>query len=105
MRRRAITLATTIALLVLMVAGPAMATPPGSDPELVDGHKITICHVTNSASNPFVVITVDIAAWHDGGEVGHSPEHHVSDKTGLHDVVWDEINGCTEGGGGDPTST
>jgi hypothetical protein len=52
-----------------------------------------------------VVITVDIAAWHDGGEVGHSPEHHVSDKTGLHDVVWDEINGCTEGGGGDPTST
>jgi hypothetical protein len=102
MRRRVITLVTTIALLMLSVVGPAMATPPGND----DGHKITICHVTNSASNPFVVITIDVAAWHAEGQVGHSPDHHVNHKTGDHDVVWDEVDGCGENGdGGGPGPT
>lgn len=100
MRKRALTLATTIALLAFGVA-PAIATPPGTDPGLTDGHKITICHVTNSASNPFVVITIDVAAWHTEGTVGHSPDQHVNHKTGDHDVVWDEVNGCS-GGGEDP---
>jgi hypothetical protein len=41
---------------------PAMATKPGtSDEAAVAGHKVTICHATNSASNPFVVITIDVA--------------------------------------------
>jgi hypothetical protein len=97
MRTRLMTLATTIALLVLTVMGPAMATKPGTDSELIDGHKIAICHVTNSASNPYVVITIDIAAWHDEGEEGHSPEHHVNHKTGQHDVVWDAGHGCDDG--------
>jgi hypothetical protein len=103
MRKRALTLATTIALLVLSIA-PAIATPPESDPGLVDGHKITICHATNSASNPFVLITIDVAAWHTEGEIGHSPDHHVNQETGDHDVVWDEVNGCADDGGG-TTST
>ena len=80
MRKRALTLATTIALLVLSVA-PAMATPPGDDPGLVDGHKITICHVTNSESNPFVIITIDVAAWHTEGSIGHSrPSRESKDR-------------------------
>lgn len=91
MRRRLITLAATGAMLVLSVMGPALATKPGTDPDLIDGHKITICHVTNSATNPFVVITIDIAAWHNNDDsVGHSPEHHVNSKTGQHDQLWDE---------------
>ena len=104
MRRRALTMATTIALLVLSFA-PAMATPPGSDPWLVDGHKITICHATNSATNPYVVITIDAAAWHTEGEVGHSPDHHVNQETGDHDAIWDEVNGCADDDGGGTTST
>jgi hypothetical protein len=41
---------------------PAMATKPGtSDEAAVAGHKVTICHATNSASNPFVVMTIDEA--------------------------------------------
>lgn len=52
MRRRLITLFTTISLLVLSIMGPALATQPDPDSNLIDGHKITICHVTNSATNP-----------------------------------------------------
>lgn len=94
MRRRLITLVTTISLLVLSIMGSALATKPGTDPDLIDGHKITICHVTNSATNPYVVITIDIAAWQDAGSEGHSPEHHVNQKTGDHDVIWDVATGA-----------
>ena len=44
-------------------ASIAAATKP--DP----GHKITICHATASASNPYVAITVDIASI--GVDSGH----------------------------------
>ncbi len=89
MRKRLITLVATISLAVLGLMAPALATKPGTNPELIDGHKITICHVTNSDTNPYVVITIDISAWHDEGNQGHSPEHHVNHKTGQHDQLWD----------------
>jgi len=89
MRRRKIAFAATTVVLVLSIMGPALATPPGTNPDLIDGHKITICHVTNSATNPYVVITIDIAAWHDEGNQGHSPDQHVNHKTGQHDQLWD----------------
>ena len=91
MRRKLLALASITTVLLLTVVGPAMATKPGTDPDLVDGHKITICHVTNSATNPFVVITIDIAAWHSDGPRGHSPDHHVNHKTGDHDQLWDSV--------------
>lgn len=64
-----------LGLLVVtgMVGGatlvPAVfATPPAPD------HKVTICHRTNSNTNPYVVITVDIAsAGHLHG--GHDTQH------------------------------
>jgi hypothetical protein len=105
MRSKLITLVTTVSLLTLSVMGPALATRPGSSPDLEDGHKITICHATNSETNPYVVITIDIAAWNDEGGQGHSPEHHVNRKTGDHDVLWDEVNGCAGDDGGGTTST
>jgi hypothetical protein len=59
-----------IATVLVMVVGAlgataslASATPPGP------GHKVTICHATASASNPYVVITVDIASI--VGDSGH----------------------------------
>jgi ABC-type sugar transport system substrate-binding protein len=93
MRRRLITLTAMAALLVLSIVGPAQATKPGTDPSLIDGHKITICHVTNSATNPYVVITIDISAWHADGNEGHSSDHHINHKTGQHDQLWDADTG------------
>ena len=103
MRRKLITLVTTVSLLTMSVMGSALATQPGSSPDLEDGHKITICHATNSETNPYVVITIDIAAWNDEGGQGHSSEHHVNGNTGDHDVVWDATNGCDDDGGGSDT--
>ena len=100
MRRILLTIVSMVTL-VLGLMGPAMATKPGSDPGLEDGHKITICHVTNSATNPYVVITIDIAAWEGDGDVRHSPDHHVNSKTGDVDKVWSPETGCEDG----PTHT
>jgi hypothetical protein len=94
--RHRLTVLLLASLLVLGVAQTALATKPGSVPGAVDGHKITICHATNSASNPYVVITIDVAAWNSSGDVGHSPDHHVNAKTGDADKVWSEDTGCDE---------
>lgn len=52
----------------LLVPAVTMATPP--DP----GHKVTICHRTNSDTNPYVMETVDIASTgHLQG--GHDTQH------------------------------
>ena len=53
---------------VALVAPTVVATPPAPD------HKVTICHRTNSNTNPYLVITVDIAsAGHLHG--GHDTQH------------------------------
>ena len=63
---------------VLMVAGissTALATKP--DPN----HKVTICHRTNSTTNPYVKITVDEASVNqdtgdDKGQGDHNAQHN-----------------------------
>lgn len=96
MRRKTAALAAMVSLLVLGLMAPAMATRPGTVEDAIDGHKITICHATNSAKNPYVVITIDVAAWQGGGDVRHSPDHHVNAKTGDVDKVWSLETGCGE---------
>ena len=97
--RRQFTVLLLASLLVFGVSQAALATKPGSEPGAIDEHKVTICHATNSASNPYVVITIDIAAWNTSGDVGHSPDHHVNAKTGDADRVWSENTGCDDDGG------
>ena len=67
-------------LLAAALAAPATATPADEAGE----HKVTICHVTNSPTNPYVIITVDVAAFDGEGKNDHS--HHES-KDGRRDFV------------------
>jgi len=50
-------IAATALGAVLLLAGPASASPPGPT-----GHKQTICHRTNSDTNPYIRETVDVAS-------------------------------------------
>ncbi len=76
-----------LATLVGLFAAPASATKPDKDSDLVDGHKVWICHATRSLSNPYVKILIDIAAWDvdDPDSNDHGPEHHLREKQGF---VW-----------------
>ena len=80
--RRILALVSSAALTVALFAAPAAATPRDAAGE----HTVTICHVTNSATNPFVIIEVDVAAFDGEGKNDHA--HHVS-KDGRVDVVYD----------------
>jgi hypothetical protein len=59
----------------LTIANAAWATKP--DP----GHKVTLCHRTGSATNPYIVITTDIAS--DGYvKGGHNNHEQVGNGLG-----------------------
>ncbi|MGI9608674.1 MAG: hypothetical protein ACR2NL_00115, partial [Acidimicrobiia bacterium] len=78
-------LVAALAMAITAIAAPAMATKPDDSSGLEDGHKITICHATRSLSNPYVKITIDIAAWdiEDPDSNDHGPEHHKRTKDGV----------------------
>jgi len=107
---RKLGLLTIVGCLVAVFAFPAFATKPDAESGLESGHKITICHATRSLSNPYVEITIDIAAWDvaDPDNNDHGPVHHERTKDGITwgDYVLDDpTSECSLGGGGTTTTT
>lgn len=80
---RLLILLAAITVLVAALAAPAAATKPDPNSDLEDGHKITICHATRSLSNPFVEITIDIAAWNDPSDDKNHGDHHTRTKDNI----------------------
>ncbi|MBT8197705.1 MAG: hypothetical protein HKO87_09770 [Acidimicrobiia bacterium] len=79
MRRRLVAIITA-AVLVLSLAGVASATPrTGGE------HKVTVCHATSSATNPWVIITVDVASTQH-----RAHDNHVH-KDGREDIIYDMV--------------
>jgi ABC-type sugar transport system substrate-binding protein len=68
--------------------------PTIDDPFVVQGHKVPICHRTGSAKNPYVVITVDVAAiaarepggHHSHDQVGSGPDGDIIPPVSGHTV-------------------
>lgn len=87
--RRLKTSLLAIGCAVALAAVPANATPS----ENGEDHTVTLCHVTNSAKNPWVQITVDIAAFDGEGANDHT--HHVS-KDGREDYILEDGATCSE---------
>ena len=87
--RKLVVLLSTFVFAGLLLAGPATATPKEAGE-----HKVTICHVTNSVENPYVVIEVDVAAFDGEGKNDHT--HHVA-KDGRVDTLYDPLYGCDGG--------
>jgi len=82
--RRTMLLVAAMAALFAAFAVPAAARPPAA----FDGgeDKVTICHATNSLTNPYVVITIDAAAWNPDQDF-NGPKHgeilHAREKDGY----------------------
>jgi|GEM_PF-4017218 len=70
-----------VAFGVLGAAQTASATPPPD-------HKVTFCHATGSATNPYVIITTDNIAW---------AKAHLSHQDGRDKLF---IDGVCGGNGG-----
>jgi hypothetical protein len=70
---------SALALSMLYLVGPALATKP--DPL----HQVTICHRTNSVTNPYVIITVDEASVDGNNGNDHGKGDHLFEHTGP---VW-----------------
>jgi len=87
--RRTMLLVAAMAALFAAIAVPAAARPPADAPGGED--KVTICHATNSLTNPYVVITIDAAAWNPDQDF-NGPKHgeilHAREKDGF---TWTDV--------------
>ena len=92
MRKKMILGGVAAAALVLS-SGSAMATQPEEGAKeffenwspyvLVDGHKVTFCHRTGSAKNPYVLVTSDIKSVNDFDLGTTDHQHHEQVGNGL----------------------
>ena len=71
--------------LLLMLALPVAASHEAGH-ETGGGDKATLCHATNSLSNPFVAIEVD-ASGNFSGHKADDGDFHINAKTGRQDFL------------------
>lgn len=74
-----------IALILIALGVVCMLISPSAAKDN-DDHKITICHRTNSDTNPYVQITVDKNAA-DGADVQNGPDDHYGEHQGP---IWND---------------
>jgi hypothetical protein len=98
-----------ILLLVALSAGLtacAVETPTSAEDSALSaqtcarrgkGAKVTLCHATGSATNPFVEITVSAAAYCDGHAAGDDDGAGDDDDAGDDDGAGDD-GGSSDGG-------
>lgn len=60
-----------VGVMALMLALAPLGGTPASASQGGDDHKVTLCHRTNSESNPYVVITIDKAGVFKTGHDSH----------------------------------
>src|SRR6478736_7203266 len=65
-RRRRAGIALSLAAAAI-IGGVGISVAPAAENE----HKVTLCHATDSRTNPYVAITVDYHAVVQGGHGGH----------------------------------
>ncbi|WP_181365232.1 hypothetical protein, partial [Arthrobacter sp. HMWF013] len=63
------------ALGVAGLAGLSVTAPAAANDNANNDHKITICHATGSATNPYVSVTMDVHAL--DAHVGHQHEEDI----------------------------
>lgn len=81
-------------LLTAVIAVPAIATPADDD----GSHTIEICHVSNSETNQFILITVDVAAF----DLLDANDHSLhTNKDGKSDFAPEPGAGCYDTDGPD----
>jgi hypothetical protein len=79
----ALTLSSGAAMATQPIDGATVDFPEWSNYMLVDGHKVTYCHRTGSAKNPYVVITSDIASVNDLDAMTSDHQSHEQVGNGL----------------------
>jgi len=71
--------------LLLTLALPVAATHKADHESGGEDGKVTLCHATNSETNPYVVIQVDASGDFSGHKTGE--DFHINAKTGLQDFL------------------
>jgi hypothetical protein len=87
---RKLALLGAFVVAIVAIAAPASATPPDPESDLVDGHKIWICHATRSLSNPYVKILIDVAAWSDAEDPDDPNDHGLHHTRTKEGVTWSD---------------
>lgn len=78
-----------IADKTVVVSGCVVETPTETPTEPPEHLKIDVCHVTGSASNPYVLINVNIHSVEDAQHVGGHGDHYTAPWVFGDDDAWE----------------
>lgn len=67
-------IATILAMVVMAFATLAFASPASATGDDADNKKVTLCHATGSATNPYEKITISVNAFYNAGHINHKAD-------------------------------